>query len=457
MLIILLRQERQYNGLADQLVSYPVEATLLCIARPVPRIQFCAGGTLKIIFIYLAVLASLSPLSEAPLFGQASIEAWLTQVHFPAPELPASMSPLGAGQAGPQVTPSIAGPGQSQVGAQAARADPGNAPVAWINSRPLSMHELRGKVVLIDFWEYTCINCIRTFAENKRWYERYHRDGFEIIGVHDPEFDIAYPVDHVAQAVKRFDLPYPIVVDDQFRIWNSYHNNTWPSRFLIDTKGTVRYHRDGEGGDSAFELAIRKLLEEAHPGLKFTAADAIPDEKNAFAPSCGFPTGEMYVGDWFGRGILANPEGYHGGKTIDYKLPKDVEDGRAALAGRWQTDKNGMIYRGKNKTDKPGDDQLEMRYHARELYAVLNVSHGRASRLYIRQDGKDLTKENKGVDVQFDEQGHSYIEVREPRMYYLVANPTFGSHTVSLSPTRGGITINSFTFGNNCQTDFAHL
>ncbi len=412
---------------------------------------------MKTIATCLGVLACLTALTLSSLEGQDGIEPWLTSVHFSAPEFPAPNSPLGAGQASQPDAGGFARAGQSQVGAQAPSAEPGNSPVAWINSQALSMHELRGKVVLIDFWEYTCINCIRTFGENKRWYERYHRDGFEIIGVHDPEFDIGYPVAHVEQAVKRFGLPYPIVVDDQFRIWNSYHNHTWPSRFLVDAKGIVRYHRDGEGGDSAFELAIRKLLEEAHPGLKFSPSETIPDEKNAFAPSCGAPTGEMYVGDWFGRGILANSEGYHNGKTIDYTLPKDVEDGRASLAGRWQTDKNGMNYRGKNKTEKPGEDRLEMRYHARELYAVLNVLHGRSSRLYIQQDGKDLTKENQGVDVQFDEQGHSYIEVREPRMYYLVANPAFGSHTLSLFPTRSGITINSFTFGNNCQTDFAHL
>lgn len=407
--------------------------------------------------ICLGVLASLGALAGAPAFAQESIESLLTPTHFAAPEFPAPASSPGASLAAPPGAPSVANAGVSQAGEPAASGAPERPPVTWINSLPLTMRELRGKVVLIDFWEYTCINCIRTFAENKRWYERYHRDGFEIIGVHAPEFDIAYPVDHVEKAVKRFGLPYPVVVDDQFRIWNSYHNNTWPSRYLVDTKGTVRYHRDGEGGDSAFELAIRKLLEEAHPGLSFPASETIPAEQNAFAPSCGIPTAEMYVGDWSGRGILANPQGYHDGKTLDYKLPPDVEDGHAVLAGRWQTDKNGMLYRGKHKGDSPGEDHLEMRYHARELYAVLNVSHGHPSRLCIRQDGKDLTKENKGVDVQFDEQGHSYLEVREPRMYYLVANPVFGSHGVSLFPARPGITLNSFTFGNSCQTDFPHL
>jgi len=326
----------------------------------------------------------------------------------------------------------------------------------WINSPPLTTAQLRGKVVLIDFWEYTCINCIRTFAENKNWYQRYHQYGFEIIGVHDPEFDIAYPPDNVRVAVKRFGLPYPVVVDDRFQIWKSYNNSSWPNRFLIDAKGFVRYNREGEGADSEWERAIQRLLREAHPGLKFPAGDQIPPEQDAFSPSCGLPTGEMYVGDWYGRGVLANLEGYHAGKTVNYALPADINDGKAAVSGPWETDKNGMIYRGKKK-EHSGSDQLKMKYHARELYAVLNVSHGHPSRLYIQQDGKDLTAENRGVDAQMDSNGHSFIEVREPRMYYLVQNPSFGSHRVALFPTAPGMAINSFTFGNNCQTRFPHL
>lgn len=389
----------------------------------------------------------------SPLSGLAQE---LITMHVKAPDFPIAAPGL-SNEGGPAARPGMGGrPGGASPADNVGLGSPAGPPgPVWINSRPLTMEELRGKVVMIDFWEYTCINCIRTFAENKEWYERYHRYGFEIIGVHDPEFDIAYSPEHVRNAVERFGLPYPVVVDEGFKIWNSYHNSTWPNRFLIDAKGTIRFDRPGEGADSAFERAIQSLLEEAHSGLKFPASDTIPPEKNAFAPSCGEPTQEMYVGHWYDRGILANPEGYHDSKTLDYRLPGSVEDGRAAVSGRWETDKNGMIYRGK---PKPGStDQLEIRYHARELYAVMNVEHGRAERLRILQDGKDLTAQNKGVDVQIDSQGHSFIEVREPRMYYLVANPEFGSHSAELFPARAGITINSFTFGNNCQTQFPHL
>ncbi|PYV14812.1 MAG: hypothetical protein DMG21_17090, partial [Acidobacteria bacterium] len=307
------------------------------------------------------------------------------------------------------------------------------------------------------FWEYTCINCIRTFAENKKWYERYHPYGFTIIGVHDPEFDIAYSPAHVRQAVKRFGLPYPVVVDSRFLIWRTYKNNTWPRRFLVDASGIVRYDRSGEGADGAFERAIQKLLKEAHPNLEIPASDTIPPDVDRFASSCGLSTPEMYIGDWFGRGILSNAEGYHDGKAVPYHLPASVEDGHVGLSGEWKTDKNGMIYQGNAKGGAPTSDHLEMPYHAREVYVVMNVSHGRPSKLFVEQDGKSLTASNKGVDVEVDSEGRSFIEVREPRMYYLIQNPAFGHHSVSLFPTRSGLTINSFTFGNDCQTDFPHL
>ena len=418
--------------------------------------------------LMLAVTLALRGSGPQPLF-----EGQLEEMNVRAPEFPPpEQAPSSASQTSPELsrTPDQTGSmgpmgrsappmmGRPMPGPEIASAPAMNSTgVTWINSPPLTMAGLRGKVVLIDFWEYTCINCIRTFPENKKWWNRYHHYGFEIIGVHDPEFDIAYSVNNVRAAVKRFRLPYPIAVDDKFNIWNLYHSDSWPNRFLIDANGMVRYHRVGEGGDGAFEHAIQQLLEAAHPGLKFPASDVIPPEEDAFAPSCGIPTEEMYVGNWSGRGVLANPQGYHNRKTINYQLPGSVADGQVGLSGEWKTGKNGMTYRGKAKNKSQTQSELTMQYHARELYSVMNLARDRPERLYITQDGKDLTQAGKGVDVRFDAQGHSYIEVQEPRMYYLVQNPSFGSHTVTLRPSAPGITVNSFTFGNNCQTGFAHL
>ncbi|MFZ0415683.1 MAG: redoxin domain-containing protein [Candidatus Acidiferrales bacterium] len=329
--------------------------------------------------------------------------------------------------------------------------------ITWLDSPPLTMAGLRGKVVMIDFWEYTCINCIRTFPQNKIWYARYQKYGFEIIGVHDPEFQIAYDVSNVRAAVERFALPYPILVDDKFYVWNHYRNESWPSRFLIDAGGYARYHIDGEGDDRNFELAIRKLLVEAHPGLKFPDSYTLPVDDNPSRSGCGGdPTPEMYVGPWDGRGILANDSGYHLDEKIDFKMPKRVEDGRAAVSGTWETNKNGMIFVGSAQEPGEAASRLRMKYHATELYSVLNVAGGKPEKLYILQDGKYLTAENKGADVKIDAQGRSYIDVDSSRMYYLAVVRKFSSHTVDLIPTAPGLMVDSFTFGNSCQTDFPH-
>lgn len=404
-----------------------------------------------------ALIAGAVLLAQQPQLFEGQLQV----LDYPAPEFPPpsqimpSVSSETTAQALPPVTqPGVAPPPTSEGPSSPQESQVENNGITWIDSRPLSLAKLRGDVVMLDFWEYTCINCIRTLPETIKWYQRYRPYGFEVIGVHGPEFNIAFPVANVRKAVKRFGIPYPVVVDDQFRIFHLYNADAWPVRFLIDAKGVLRFERTGEGGDSAFEDAIQLLLREAHPGLKFPASDAVSPPKNAFSPACGSDTPEMYVGDWNGRGVLANPEGYRMDQTFNYNLPPAVEDGRVALSGRWRTDHNGMIYEGKKKSE---GGEMEMRYHARELYSVMNVARGRPSRLYITQDGKDLTAADKGIDVQIDAQGHSYIEVRASRMYYLVANSTDGSHVVVLKPTASGITINSFTFGNNCQTNFAHL
>ena len=400
-------------------------------------------------------------------------DSGLQVLNVPAPEFPPpasteEVSPSGGlAQGGPP--PVASGPDMSGVsGSTPSAAQSGSMPssvylspsggVTWINSRPLSLAALRGKVVMIDFWDYTCINCIRTFPENKKLWNRYRSDGFVLIGVDDAEFASAAPVDRAREAVKRFELPYPVVVDYHFQIWNAYKNQVWPNMFLIDARGVIRYNHPGEGADNEIEHAIQGLLKEAHPDLTFPAADTGTADINPAAPGCGgVHTPEMYVGDWSGRGVLSNPQGYRDHKTIDYAQQSSVDDGRVALSGRWETEREGMIYRGKRTGNEPGPDRATMQYHARELYSVMNLARGRSARLYIKQDGAYLTATNKGADVKIDSDGRSYLEVSEPRMYYLVQNPQFGSHSIDLFPAADGVMIDSFTFGNSCQTKFDHL
>ncbi|HUI40791.1 MAG TPA: redoxin domain-containing protein [Terriglobia bacterium] len=386
-----------------------------------------------------------APQAQQEVFRSLHVKA----PEFPPPSAPGASLP-GARAEGGGSPPTMGGDSDSGD-------EDMEAGIVWFNSSPLTLAALRGKVVLIDFWNYANINSLRTLPQIKTWWERYHPYGFEVVGVHDPEFDFGYSPSAVREAARRLGLRYPIAIDDGFAISKAYQNNGWPNRFLIDAGGTIRFNRPGEGGNDQFEHAIQDLLLEAHPELQFPPTYTMPTDVNAAAPACGAATRPIYVGDWRGHGALANAEGYHDRERIDYKMPDSVEDGRTALAGRWEADRSGMIYRGKHKGNEPGEDRATLRYHAREVYAVMNVVHGHPSRIYVTQDGKPLTAADKGVDVQIDAQGRSYVEVRQARLYYLVQNPAFGSHSVDLFPTAQGLALNMFSFGNDCQVAFDHL
>jgi thiol-disulfide isomerase/thioredoxin len=314
---------------------------------------------------------------------------------------------------------------------------------------PHSIKGYRGQVLLIDFWEFTCINCIRDFSVLKRWYAKYHADGFDIVGVHYGEFAIGFSVENVREAAKRFQLPWPVVADTHGSIWNAYHSDVWPNRYLIDQHGDIVFHVEGEGNNRAMEEKTRELLAAAHPEVNQLPLDPPED---TFAPSCGVCTDETYVGDWFGRGAIANPKGYkNDGLPTNFRTEGEPADGKVLLSGRWITQQDGVTSDFAHN-DKHGTAQL--RYHARSVYAVLSVADPKKPvRVYLLQDGKPLAQNEAGVDVHFDTQG-SYLDVSTPRMYYLVKNSEFGSHLLTLEPERAEFVLHSFTYGNNCQQEF---
>jgi thiol-disulfide isomerase/thioredoxin len=335
--------------------------------------------------------------------------------------------------------------------AESEKAPDFNSDAEWLDSGgkvPHSIKGYRGRVLLVDFWEYTCINCIRDVSILKRWYTKYHPFGFEIVGVHYGEFAMGYKVDNVRRAAKRLQLPWPVVADIHGSIWNAYKSRVWPNRFLIDQNGKIVLHVEGEAGNREMELKIRELLEPEHPQIS-----KIPEEpsENTFAPQCGSVTDETYVGDWLGRGALENPQHHQDGSVVDFKPLQEPQDGRVMLAGKWQTDREGVT-----SADKQGGT-ASLRYHARSVYAVLSVENPKNPiRLYVQQDGKPLTTDDAGADVKFDSLG-SYIEVREPRMYYVINNRSLGSHLLVLTAQARGLALHSFTYGNDCQQDFEAL
>jgi thiol-disulfide isomerase/thioredoxin len=315
----------------------------------------------------------------------------------------------------------------------------------WLDEgAPVPHHiaDYRGKVVLIDFWEYTCINCIRDFAVVKRWYTKYHSYGFDVIGVHYGEFNIGFDVNNVREAAQRFRLPWPILVDQKGTTWKAYNSQGWPDRFLIDPQGKIVMSVFGEGNNSVMETKIRELLAASYPEVMKVALD--PDE-DTFTPQCGVTTQETYVGEIYGRSAIEDMAGHHGGETADFVPPHSPSDGGVMLSGRWRIDKDGATSAGQNSG-------AEIRYHARSMYAVLSLDGAKQMRVNLIVDGAAMAKEDAGEDVKFDSKG-AYVDVTDARMYYLVRSPRFTAHLVSLEPEGSGLTLHSFTFGNNCQLE----
>lgn len=166
----------------------------------------------------------------------------------------------------------------------------------WFNSPPLTMRQLRGRAVLIDFWDYTCVNCIRTLPYLKEWHERYKDKGLTVIGVHTPEFLFARYETNVERGIEEFGLSYPIVVDSNFELWEAFANRYWPTKYMIDAEGYLRYAHFGEGAYQETEQAIQELLREINPEIALPPLMAPLRESDAQGAVCYRPTAELYLG-----------------------------------------------------------------------------------------------------------------------------------------------------------------
>ena len=313
----------------------------------------------------------------------------------------------------------------------------------WLDQGAPAPHHIsdyHGHVALIDFWEYTCINCIRDFGVVKHWYGKYHSYGFDVVGVHYGEFNIGFDVDNVRAAAQKFRLPWPVVADQNGTTWKAYGANGWPTRYLVDPQGAIVMNVFGEGNNREMETKIRELLATTHPEVMKVELD--PDE-NEFKPECGNPTQETYVGEIYGRSSVEDMAGHHAGDVADFQPPHSPPDGGVMLVGRWRVERDGVSSEGDGAA-------AEVRYHARSLYSVLNLKGAKQVRVNLFQDGNPLPKENAGADVKFDAKG-AYVEVTDGRMYYLARTPAFSAHLIALQPEASGLTLHSFTYGNNCQ------
>jgi thiol-disulfide isomerase/thioredoxin len=311
--------------------------------------------------------------------------------------------------------------------------------------------DLKGKIVLVDFWDYTCVNCIRTLPYLKEWYSRYKNDGLVILGVHSPEFEFAKKRENVVEALNKFGIDYPVVMDNDFKIWTLFSNEYWPAKYLFDVDGTLRYVHFGEGGYGNFEVAIQKLLKERNPDVKLPPIMEPVRATDVPGAVCYRTTPETYLG--YDRGSIGNRGGYSHNEISSFSVPDKVEKDKFYLVGKWDIESQFVRYAGAADSGK-----LIMNYTAAEANLVIKPEFEADSgehapfKVYIYQDGKPVSKEDWSADLRSDSDGKTYISVDAARMYYLVKNKDLGRHTLILQPSSNEFAAYAFTFVTACET-----
>jgi len=320
--------------------------------------------------------------------------------------------------------------------------DEGNIPSllgasAWLNSRALQSSDLRGKVTLVDFWTYSCINWRRTLPYLRAWSDRYRQHGLSLIGVHTPEFDFERQVENVHQAVKEMKIDYPVAIDNEYAIWQAFGNQYWPALYLVDARGRIRHHQFGEGEYERSERIIQQLLSEA---------DGDPFDTNASRVE---PAGFELQADWSN---VQSAENYLGlDKTENFSSPERPVEGTRRnykvpdklLLNNWALDGECTFGKQAVQLDSP-KTRIVYRFHARDLHLVMRTSNpGRDIRFRVQLDG-DVPESSHGVDV--DAMGNGVVH--EPRMYQLVRQTTrIVDRTFEIEFLEPGVQAYSFTFG----------
>ena len=328
---------------------------------------------------------------------------------------------------------------------------------AWINGEPLTMEELRGRVVLIDFWTYTCINCIRTFPFLKQWHARYADDGLVIVGVHTPEFDFEKVYDNVVEATLNDALVWPMAQDNDYVTWRRYSNRFWPAKYLIDKDGVVRYTHFGEGGYAETEEVIRELLAEAD--ATFLDENLPLPEDQTLDPAYLITrnaevTRELYggyergVGDLlYGRGGYVRQMEYFENKdqVFDFSISGELEPHNVYFQGPWRVGPESSTH---GRTTESFEDYLTLVYSATSVNAVLTSESGEPYKVRITVNDEYLTEENKGSDVTIGDDGESYLWVTSPTLYNVISNPSYISReTLKMSSNSPDFGLFAFTFG----------
>jgi cytochrome c biogenesis protein CcdA/thiol-disulfide isomerase/thioredoxin len=302
---------------------------------------------------------------------------------------------------------------------------------SWINSKPLSLAQLKGKVVLVDFWTYTCINCIRTLPYVEGWYQEYHNDGLVVVGVEAPEFSYEKIPSNVAAAVKQDSITYPVAIDGNLDTWNAYQNQYWPAEYLIDQNGTIRRADFGEGSYDQMEQAIRGLLATNNTKLpsKLVAPGSASNTVNADQ------TPETYLGTDRAAAYVGSPQ-LGSQSTQSYSFANNLSTSQWSLSGQWSVS-GTSITAGQNA-------KLEINVSAQNVYLVGGAIS--PANVTVQFNGKPISQTgDAGANVK-----NSQVTMQLSNLYRIASFPSFTSGIITLD-VPAGVSINTFTFGNNYQ------
>ncbi|MCF2151428.1 thioredoxin family protein [Desmonostoc muscorum LEGE 12446] len=307
--------------------------------------------------------------------------------------------------------------------------------IAWLNSQPLTVDELRGKVVLINFWTYTCINWLRQLPYVRAWAEKYKDQGLVVIGIHTPEFEFEKNIDNVRRALTEMKIDYPIAVDNDYAVWRAFGNHYWPALYFIDTQGRIRHHQFGEGEYEQSERVIQRLLSESgtgRVGQEIVEVDARGFEVAADWNNLKSP--ENYLG-YERTENFASPNGAVLNKPRLYSAPAQLQLNQWALSGDWTITRQAIVL------NKSGG-RIAYRFHARDLHLVMGP-RGTPVRFRVLVDGQPVVAA-RGLDVDVRGEGTA----TEQRLYQLVRQPKpISDQQFEIEFLDSGVEAFAFTFG----------
>ena len=328
----------------------------------------------------------------------------------------------------------------------------------WANSDPFTLQSQRGKVVLIDFWTYTCVNCIRTLPYLREWHQKYADRGLVILGVHAPEFEFEKVRENVLDAMETHGIEYAVAQDNDMETWRAFRNRFWPAKYLIDKDGYIRYAHFGEGSYDETEAKIRELLMETGEDVRDISPNTSPEPRVAAnaqtADRREGRTRELYAG--YSRNYSALSSGqapyvlheeYYQKRDAEilYQDPGDHQNHYMYLSGLWLNTEESLVHA---RETSDYEDHIALRFFATSANAVIAPAGADSFRLRVELDGQPLMPDQAGPDVMFAKDAESYIIVDEARMYRIVNTTTFQEHELTLSSNSSAFSLFAFTFGS---------